>query len=115
MPYIYKPPKAKSKKKNRTEKQILRTKLYNKAAWKKLRLAYLMMHPLCQRCLAEKTDDDDKIGIVNPATDVHHINSPFDDGLSDMERLGRLLDPNNLESICSHHHGLLHRQQQLEK
>lgn len=101
MPYINKGQK-KPKKKNQTEKQLLRNKLYNNKKWKRLRESYLMYHPVCEIC-------------GKPATDVHHINSPFDDGLSDIERLGRLLDiSNNYQSLCSECHGRLHRKQQIE-
>lgn len=108
MPFIKKLPKTNrnrnNRKRNKSDKEKLRVKLYNKSAWKKLRLGYLISHPLCEKCL-----DEDR---VTSATDVHHINSPFDDGLTEAERLGRLLDPNNLQALCQFHHGLLHRNQQ---
>lgn len=101
MPYINKGQK-KPKTKNQTEKQLLRNKLYNNKKWKRLRESYLMYHPQCEIC-------------GNLATDVHHINSVFDDGLSDLERLGRLLDVNNnYQSLCSECHGKLHRKKQIE-
>ena len=105
MPYIKRLPKKKktnnNRKRNKSEKEKLRIKLYNKAAWKKLRLGYLI---LCEMCLDEHK--------VTSASDVHHINSPFEDGLSDAERIGLLLNPNNLLALCQYHHGLLHRNQQ---
>lgn len=108
MPYIQKLPKQQrnrnNRKRNKSDKEKLRVRLYNKAAWKKLRQGYLISHPLCEMCLEE-----DK---TTSASDVHHINSPFDDGLTDAERLGRLLDPNNLQALCQYHHGLLHHQKQ---
>lgn len=108
MPFIKKLPKRKktnnNRKRNKSDKEKLRVKLYNKSAWKKLRLGYLISHPLCEKCI-----DEDK---VTSATDVHHINSPFDDGLTEAERLGRLLDPNNLQALCQYHHGMTHRNQQ---
>lgn len=101
MPFIFKGTK-KHKQKDKTEKQNLRTKLYNNKKWKRLRESYLMYHPLCSIC-------------GKPATDVHHINSPFDDGLSDIERLGRLLDiNNNFMALCSKCHGTLHRNKQID-
>lgn len=72
-----------------------------------MRLGYLIYHPLCEMC--------EKEGKTTPATDVHHINSPFDDGLTEDERLGRLLDPNNLMALCQYHHGLIHFHQQNKK
>lgn len=109
MPYIKKLPKRKkqydnSRKRNKTEKEKLRVRLYNLSSWKKLRMGYLIYHPLCEMCEQENK--------VTSATDVHHINSPFDDGLSEETRLGRLLDPNNLMALCQYHHGLIHFQQQ---
>lgn len=101
MPYIYKPAKKKNAYQSiASDKTMLRRKLYNKAAWRKLREGYLLEHPLCEICLAE--------GRTTAASDVHHIQSPFDDGLSDMERLYRLLDPCNLKALCQHCHGKLH-------
>ena len=100
MPYIVKGRKT-SKPKNQTEKQRLRSKLYNNKKWKRLREAYLMYHPLCEKC-------------GKLATDVHHLNSPFDDGLDEVERLGRLLDVNNFQSLCQTCHGLIHRKKQID-
>ena len=85
----------------------MRVRLYNNSKWKKMRESYLMYHPLCEKCQEE--------GRTTPATDVHHINSPFDDGLTDEERLGRLLDITNLQALCQHCHGLTHFQQQNNK
>ena len=101
MPYIN---KGKTKKpKTKTEKQTLRSKLYNNKKWKRLRESYLMYHPLCEIC-------------GELATDVHHLNSPFDDGLNDIDRLGRLLDiNNNFQSLCAECHGKIHRDKQLYK
>lgn len=113
MPYIYKSPKKikkrwdNNRKRNRTEKEKLRTRLYNNVKWKKLRLGYLIGHPLCEKCLEENK--------VTSATDVHHINSPFDDGLTEAERIGRLCDPNNLMSLCKECHGKLHYNKEKNK
>lgn len=112
MPYINRLPAKKtrwkrhsnSRKRNKTEKEKMRVRLYNNSQWKKMRLGYLIYHPLCEMC--------EKEGKTTPATDVHHINSPFDDGLTDEERIGRLMNPNNLKALCQYHHGLTHYQQQ---
>lgn len=112
MPYINRFPAKKTRwqnsnkrKRNRTDKEKLRVKLYNNSKWKKLRLAYLMEHPLCERCLEK--------GIINGSKiQCHHKLSPFDDGLTDSERLDRLLSYDNLESICPSCHGLEHFKQQ---
>lgn len=108
MPYINKLPKRdrsnNNRKRNKSEKEKLRVRLYNNKKWKRLRSGYLIYHPLCQKCLEKD--------IVKSATDVHHINSPFDDGLTEDERIGRLLDPNNIMALCKECHGTLHRNKQ---
>lgn len=108
MPYIKRfpstPRNRNNRKRNKSDKEKLRVRLYNKKAWKHLREGYLMSHPLCEKCLED--------GKVTPATDVHHINSPFDDGLTEEQRLGRLMDINNLMCLCKECHGTIHRNQQ---
>lgn len=114
MPYIKKLPSKKwvnrnrnDRKRNRTEKEKLRVRLYNNKKWKRLRLAYIMEHPLCERCLSK--------GIINGNNiQCHHIKSPFEDGLSEVERLERLLSFDNLESLCPKCHGDEHRRKQKE-
>ncbi len=91
MPYIYKPKKSKQVSDNK----LLRRKLYNNKRWRKLRDAFLMEHPICERC-------------GGLATDCHHLSSPFDDGLTDIERIGRLLDASNLQALCKTCHGIIH-------
>jgi 5-methylcytosine-specific restriction endonuclease McrA len=107
MPYIQKPQKKSNnrnnRKRNKSAKEKLRIRLYNKAAWKRLRLGYLISHPTCEICGKEL------------ATDVHHINSPFDDGLSEEERIGKLLNPSNLQALCSRCHGTLHLRKQKQQ
>lgn len=111
MPYINRFPAFNNKRKlnnkrkrNKSNKEKLRVKLYNLKKWKVLRAAYLMTHPLCKICEDE--------GRITPASSCHHINSPFDEGLTDEQRIGRLLDPNNIISICHKCHGLLHQRKQ---
>lgn len=94
MAYINKP--NKNNNKTKTEKEKLRAKLYNNKKWQKLRLGFLVENPICSKCGK------------NLATQVHHINSPFADGLNELERLGRLLDVYNLEAMCATCHGQEH-------
>lgn len=111
MPYIKKLPKRdrsnNNRKRNKSEKEKLRIRLYNNKKWKKVRLAYIMEHPLCERCLSR--------GVINGnSIQIHHKQSPFDEGLTEVERLERLLSWDNLESICPKCHGNEHRKQQIE-
>lgn len=94
MPYLQKPVKAKSRTFNREDRQ----KIYQSAKWKKLRLAKLMQNPLCEKCLAK--------GIVNPAIDVHHLDSFLN--YSGLQRLDKAYDFNNLQSLCKDCHAELH-------
>lgn len=83
------------------ERKDERMKLYNNSQWRNLRKIYIQSHPLCEKCLER--------GIVNGEhLNVHHKLSPFDYGLSDMERYSRLLDYNNLMTLCEECHGALH-------
>ena len=95
------PKKPKTSSRNETEMRELRQKTYSNTAWRKLRETYLIEHPLCEDCLAE--------GKVTPATDVHHIKSPFRKG--DVNWI-LLLDYNNLASLCKEHHGARHAAEQ---
>ncbi len=94
MPTIKKPkPKPNARRKQRQS-------LYQMKQWRNLSEWYRMTHPLCEVCANE-----DK---VTPAVHVHHINSPFDNNLSEWERIARLLDPDNLMAVCQDCHNFLH-------
>ena len=78
-----------------------RQKLYQLKQWRELSQYYRMMHPLCEVC--------EKQGITKPCEHVHHVLSPFDYGLSEVERLARLLDVENLIAVCQECHNALHQ------
>lgn len=85
-----------------TEQKLLRRKFYNSVRWQKLRLEFVKMHPLCERCLSK--------GKVAAADQVHHKRSPFDYKTGKINwELG--LDPDNLECLCAECHGLEHAQE----
>ena len=91
MPYLKKPERAKQTSIKREE----RNDIYASAKWRKLRLAYLQQHPLCELCL--------KANKVVPAIDVHHIIS-FMTTTDRLKRLYLAYDPNNLMSLCKECH-----------
>lgn len=95
------PKKQKSTYHSPTDMREMRRKAYNLTAWRNLREAHLKYHPLCAEC--------EKKGVVRPATQVHHIISPFKGGKVNYERF---LDPNNLESICPVCHAAIHNKEQ---
>lgn len=94
------------------DKNRERHKYYNSARWRNLRRIYMQQHPLCEECLENH--------IVNGGTpenplQVHHINSPFDANLTEMERWMRLLDWNNLKTLCATCHTMEHNKKNKKK
>ena len=89
------------------QKERLRKKLYNNRKWREIRDAYLVEHPLCERCLES--------GVTSPTQEIHHKHSPFKEGLSENERYQLLLDWDNLEALCKpchlHEHALTRKNQ----
>lgn len=79
----------------------LRQQAYQNTAWRKLRDTYMHQHPICEKCL--------KQGKITPATDVHHIRSPFQHGEINYNLL---LDYDNLMALCKDCHGNIHAAQQ---
>jgi 5-methylcytosine-specific restriction endonuclease McrA len=64
-------------------------KLYDTAAWKRLRKAKLQRNPCCERCLLN--------GYVEIATIVHHIKAHKGD-------IKLFYSMSNLQSLCKPHH-----------
>lgn len=85
--------KAKKKANNRKQE---RQKLYQCKQWRNLSQWMRMEHPICMVCNEKLTEA------------VHHINSPFEYGLSHAEKMYRLLDPDNLICVCAECHNILH-------
>lgn len=96
--------KKENKPRNQTDNRKLRQKAYNNTQWKKLRLNFLKEHAVCTECLSK--------GKITPATSVHHIKSPFQNGEINYHLL---LDYTNLMSVCNDCHGLIHAKEQGHK
>ena len=74
-----------------------RQKYYNTSTWHKLRALKLeQVCYLCEDCLAE--------GKITEATDVHHMLSFAEKGISEEERQRRFTDIDNLVCLCRYHH-----------
>ena len=71
--------------------------IYNTSRWKKLRLNYLIFHPVCEACKKAL------------AVEVHHINEISNAGgnVEDMKRIG--FDENNLMAVCPACHKEKHK------
>lgn len=95
MPHLDKPRKTRRRNVGREERMAI----YASSRWRKLRLAHLMGHPLCEMCQRE--------GRTVPAIDVHHITS-FMSTDDPLRRLQLAYDPGNLMSLCKECHQKLH-------
>lgn len=91
----------KTKKKNNnhseTEMRKLRQKAYQNPAWRKMRNTFIKEHAICADCLNK--------GKVTASEDVHHIKSPFKDGIINWNLL---LDYTNLVALCKSCHADRH-------
>lgn len=101
MPIIQKPERKPRPPRKETDMRKLRQQAYSNTTWRKLRDTFMKEHPICERCLAK--------GKITPATDVHHIKSPFRNG---EVNYSLLLDDKNLMSLCRECHGDIHASQQ---
>lgn len=93
----------KAKKINRYQRHgnnLVVHKLYNTAKWQKLRNAYIMEHPLCEKCLES--------GITTAAQEVHHI-TPISRGKDELEMKDLAFNYNNLMALCEECHHKLHQ------
>ncbi len=99
MPTINRLPKSKRNTYNRVKRQ----KYYQLKEWRNLSLYYRMLHPICEECHE------------NVSEQTHHIISPFRQNLSEAERLALLLDITNLKAVCTKCHKAIHQRQQKPK
>lgn len=73
---------------------------YAMPAWRKLRDYWKLLNPLCRECLFE--------GRSVPADHVHH-KVPWSWFTLEEDRIKCLTDPDNLVSLCRHHHLEVHQ------
>ena len=88
-----------------------RQRFYNTSTWHKLRALKLeQVCYLCEDCLDPNTvNEDGTYGEkLTPASDVHHLMSFAEKGLSEAERQRRFCDMGNLVCLCRWHHLLRH-------
>ena len=88
-----------------------RQKYYNTSMWHELRKLKLEEQcGLCQDCLDPNTiNEDGTYGErLTQATDVHHMLSFAEKGISEEERQRRFTDIDNLVALCRYHHLLRH-------
>ena len=93
-------PRLRDKKRPQSYRKRQRQSMYSKAEYRKLRDWYYQCHPICEDCA--------KLGLTTPSKDIHHVMSPYDPNISPAESYRRLMDENNLVSLCRYHHNLRH-------
>ena len=93
-------PRLRDVKKPSSYRKQQRQSMYSKSEYRKLRDWYYQCHPICEDC--------QRIGLLTEAKDIHHVMSPYDPNISPAESYRRLMDENNLVSLCRYHHNLRH-------
>ena len=93
-------PRLRDKKRPQSYRKQQRQSMYSKSEYRKLRDWYYQCHPICEDC--------QRIGLTTPSRDIHHVMSPYDPNISPAESYRRLMDENNLVSLCRYHHNLRH-------
>ena len=93
-------PRLRDKKRPQSYRKRQRQSMYSKSEYRKLRDWYYQCHPICEDCA--------KLGLTTPSKDIHHVMSPYDPNISPAESYRRLMDENNLVSLCRYHHNLRH-------
>lgn len=99
MPTINKP--KKKSRKNNSQYDTERRKIYNSERWRKLRAWKFACNPLCELCLQEDR--------TVPAEDVHHIVS-FMSTDDPVQRIVLAYDFDNLMSLCKQCHQRIHNE-----
>ena len=99
MPTIKKLEKKKNYPK-REKSKLIYDSVYNTQTWRNIRKAYLMEHPLCERCLEQ--------GITTAASDVHH-KFEISNGSNALEMKDIGFDYNNLMALCEKCHTEIHK------
>jgi 5-methylcytosine-specific restriction protein A len=93
-------PRKKWKRQDGDAKRKERQRIYDTARWRSLRAAYLMEHPLCERCKEN--------GRIKSAEDVHHRRTFV--GIADFsEQKAVAYDYENLMAVCRQCHNELHK------
>lgn len=72
--------------------------IHSSSRWRRTSLLYRQANPLCEQCLREAKEGDERAGMVNLATSVDHIVPLFAGG--------EPYDWNNLQSLCDYHHSM---------
>lgn len=75
-------------------------RLLNSSEWRELRARQLDLHPFCEDC--------GKLGILEPATEVHHLR-PVESVPEGAARRALCYDKDNVVSLCHRCHAERHK------
>lgn len=98
----------KLKRKRRTYFTKEKNKLYSNRKYQELRTLKLKETPWCELCYKEYKEGKRNLADIQLAQEVHHVKQLTDKGITKEEQLSRLLDYNNLMSLCTYHHHIIH-------
>lgn len=90
---------TKSKRIYKSKVDNLNHKVYNSKQWRELRLEYLKLNPLCEKCELENN--------LTLANEVHHI-IPISVGNTFEQKKELGYNPENLMALCSNCHKEIH-------
>ena len=96
----YKQKKEEHKQQRNRKHNEYWSKYYGSKQWHTLRNNYYQLHPCCE-C-------HDKLGIIVPAEEVHHL-KVWSKALTEEGKWNLLLNPNNLCSLCKSCHHDIHK------
>lgn len=97
MANIYKPRKKRENKPKEDKTKLIYDTVYNTSRWRAIRKAQLMIHPLCERCMR------------NLSEEVHHI-KPISTASDPLEMMELGFDTGNLICLCKDCHTAIHRE-----
>jgi len=99
MPTINKPKKNYSRKKHGVH-ELIQKHVYSTTRWQRVRKAYFMEHPLCERCLSQNRTTE--------CQEIHHV-IPLKTCNGDLNYLLQLaFDYDNLMALCCQCHEDIH-------
>lgn len=97
MATINRPRKKRENKPKEDKTKLIYDTVYNTSRWRAIRKAQLMIHPLCERCMR------------NLSEEVHHI-KPISTASDPLEMMELGFDTGNLICLCKECHTLTHRE-----
>ena len=95
------------RKRSESDRRKERRKAYNNTYYQKIRGYYMRCHPWCERCLRE--------GKYSPASDCHHVISPFEGNKTHEQKYELLTNANNFIALCRDCHNEIHQSQEKTK